>query len=189
MQSTSLSASPVPAQYCSVWLQLNSLKRYLRLQPIGSLQQDFALAAPPLHAAALASSLHKMQLAPPLNLVEHPPRPRPQPSAAGSPPLQTGSHPVPQGSFQRRRASTAVGFSSADGVASRRDGVCDTTEVRGEQGLGSGRQKWDDSGIHLKQNSLGSSVGSAEEEHYWKEQGRMQLAEQQQGSCRAQLAW
>lgn len=164
-------------------MQLNSLKRYLKLQSLPSLQDAYALPDSPHHIATITGNMHKMHLAAPTPLAANLPKTRFQHSAAA---LHSSSHSGMHSPKQRKHISS--GFSSAEGAASLGG---QQNAARGEGGAGgrSPKKGWDDSGVQLMQSGLSSSVGSDEEERYWEEQGRLKLAEQQQETCKAHLAW
>ena len=180
-------------------MQLNSLKRYLKLQSLPSLQDAYALPSSPHHVATLASSMHKMQLARPTGLAASLPLSHVQHNAAGRTMSQCGHYAASPSPVQRRRAHTSLGFSSADGAACREDqqhaaaedgGLAGgTSRVQDGHGVRSSKRDWDDSGIQRMQSSLRSCIGSSEEEQYWEQQHRLLLAEQRQESCKAHLAW
>ena len=169
-------------------MQLNSLKRYLRLQSLPSLQEAYALPDSPHHMATITGSLLKMQLAPPSPSAAHLPQTHFQHSAAASPVLHSPPHGGLHSPMQRRRAHTSLGFSSAEGAASLDGQPRAATAVGGARGR-STKRGWDDSGVQLMQRRLSSSIGSDEEERYWEEQARLQLAAQQQETCKTHLAW
>lgn len=164
-------------------MQLNSLKRYLRLQSLPSLQDAYALPDSPHHIATITGNMHKMQLAAPTPFAANLPRTPFQHSAAA---LHSSSHGGIHSPKQERHVP--LGFSSAEGAAGL-GGL--QHAARGEGGVGgrSPKKGWDDSGVQLMQSGLSSSIGSDEEEQYWEEQGRLKLAEQQQDTCKAHLAW
>lgn len=169
-------------------MQLNSLKRYLRLQSLPSLQDAYALPDSPHHIATITGSMHKMQLATPSPFAAHLPRAEFQRSAAVSAALHSSPHAGRHSPMQRRRGHTSLWFSSAEGAASL-EGQQPADSVESGAGSRGPRKGWDDSGVQLMQSSLGSRIGSEEEERYWDEQGRLQLEQQQQESCKAHLTW
>lgn len=166
--------------------QLNSLKRYLRLQSLPSLQDAYALPDSPHHIATITGNMHKMQLAAPTPFAANLPRAQFQHSAVASPASHSSSHGGVHSPRQRRYIPS--GFSSAEGAASL-EGQQHAARDEGGAGGRSPRKGWDDSGVQLMQTRLSSSVGSDEEEQYWEEQGRQKLAEEQQEACKAHLAW
>ena len=167
-------------------MQLNSLKRYLRLQSLPSLQDAYALPDSPHHIATITGNMHKMQLAAPTASAASLPRTPFQHSAVASPVLLSSSYGEIHSPKQRRHIS--LGFSSAEGAASR-GGQQHAVRGEGRAGGRSPKKGWDDSGVQLMQTGLSNSVRSDEEERYWEEQGRLKLAEQQQETCKAHLAW
>ena len=169
-------------------MQLNSLKRYLRLQSLPSLQDAYALPDSPHHIATITGSMHKMQLAPSSPFAAHLPRAQFQHSAAARPALQSPSHGGMHSHLQRRRAHKSLGCSSAEGAASL-EGQPHAARAEGGAGDRSPKKGWDNSGVHLMQSKLSSSIGSDQEERYWQEQARLKLAVQQQETCKAHLAW
>ena len=169
-------------------MQLNSLKRYLRLQSLPSLQDAYALPDSPQHISTITTSMHRMQLEPPTAVAAHLPRSQIRDSAAASPALHPPSHGGRHSPMQKRRGHTSPGFSSAEGAASL-EGQQHAARAAGGAGGGSPKKGWDDSGIQLVQTRLSSSIGSDEEERYWEEQARLKLAEQQPETCKAHLAW
>lgn len=170
-------------------LQLNALKRYLRLQSLPSLQDAYCLPGSPHHMATITGSMHNMQLATPTAFAAHSPKPASQRSAAA---LHSSPHTGTHSPMQRQRIThTSLDYSSAEGAASKEGQQHAQAVVRVKVGVGVGAPKrdWNDSGIQQMQSSLASSVGSQEEERYWEQQARVKLAEQEQEHCKAHLAW
>lgn len=170
-------------------LQLNCLKRYLRLQSLPSLQDAYVLPESPHHMATITGSMHNMQLAIPTAFAAHSPKPTSQHSAGA---LHSSPHPGTLSSMQRKKkAHTSLNFSNAE-TAARAGGqqhAPAAVKVKGGLGVRFPKRDWDDSGIQRVQSSLTSSIDSQEEERYWEQQDRLRVAEQQRESCKAHLAW
>lgn len=170
-------------------LQLNALKRYLRLQSLPSLHDAYSLPGSPHHMATITGSMHNMQLATATAFAAQSPQPAFQRSAAA---LHSSPHTRTHSLMQRRRKThTSLGFSSAEGAPSVEGQQHAQAAVGVKVGLGVGapRRDWNDSGIQQVQSSLASSVGSQEEERYWEQQAHAKLAEQGRERCKAHLAW
>ena len=170
-------------------LQLNSLKRYLKLQSLPSIQEAYALPDSPHHVATITGSLQKLQLVQPARLASQWPQCQaqqaPVSSSSGTSPAKvmhqhvTMSRPV-----HRSKSRSAASGSIAAHAAS----------WQGRQGsrLGSrvGKSGWNATGVETQMmSSLSSSVGSEEEEWYWREQDRLWVEAQQQEARRNHLSW
>ncbi|KAA6424821.1 MAG: hypothetical protein FRX49_04995 [Trebouxia sp. A1-2] len=175
---------------CAVLLrqQLNSLKRYLKLQSLPSIQEAYALPDSPHHVATITGSLQKMQLVQPTHLAAQWPQCQaqqiPVSSRSTSPAQVMHQNPTLRRPLHRNKSRSAASGSIAAHAAN----------WQGRQGsrLGFrvGKSGWDATGVETQMmSSLSSSVGSAEEEWYWREQDRLWLEAQQQEVCRNHLAW
>lgn len=176
------------ASHACLVMQLNALKRYLRLQSLPSLQEAFALPDSPHHVASLTGSLQKMQLALPATRLTSQPPPGPtqhtQVSSSSLSAAPVHQHLAERTPTHRSRFQNAADVSIAAGAAGS----------RGQQGLrsgvGLGKTEWDDSKVEQQLMScLSSRVGNEQEERYWQEQERFWLEAQQREACKGHLAW
>ena len=178
-------------------MQLNSLKRYLRLQALPSLQDAYALPDSPHHIATITSSMHKMQLASPTAHAAVSPsfRSKSPVSIVDSPALQSQLPAASSGGTHRQRAHTSLGFHSAEVAAhdTYLIGARSTTPFAVRAGIKGGsrspKRGWDDSGIQRMQSNLSRNVDDRQEERYWEQQDRLLLENQQQQRYRSHLAW
>ncbi len=169
-------------------LQLNSLKRYLKLQSLPSIQEAYALPDSPHHMATITGSLQKLQLLQPTRLASQ----WPQCQAQQAPVSSSTTSPAQlmhQHLTMSRPEHTSKSRSAASGSI-----AAHAAHWQGRQGsrLGSrvGKSGWDATGVETQMmSSLSSSVGSEEEEWYWREQDRLWLEAQQQEAHRNHLAW
>ena len=173
-------------------MQLNSLKRYLRLQSLPSIQEAYALPDSPHHVATITGSMQKMQLSgPPTRLASRWPQPQLQPTQASTA-FQTDH------SFAAQAAAAAPGRTQSADKAPVSFAAC-VLGKRGDQQAvapmgGSARSAWDDSGIQRRHKSVVTSCGDVsggqeEVERYWREQERMRLEAHQQEAFKTHLAW
>jgi len=168
-------------------LQLNSLKRYLKLQSLPSIQEAYALPDSPHHVATVTGSLQKLQLVQPTRLASQWPQCQAQQTSVSSSTFSAQlmhQHLTVRRPVHRNKSRSAASGSIAAHAAN----------WQGRQGsrLGSemGKSGWDATGVETQMmSSLSSSVGSEEEEWYWREQDRLWLEAQQQEARRNHLAW
>ena len=164
-------------------VQLNSLKRYLRLQSLPSIQEAYALPDSPHHVATITSSLQKMQLVQFTHLAPQSLK-GPALHEAASNAVCLPQHVEADSASVKRRAQHAVEVSIAAHAAGRK------AELGMSVGAASRMGGWDDSGVqHMQFSSNSSRIGSEGEEQYWKEQSRLQIAAQQVEACQAHLSW
>ncbi|DBA76591.1 TPA: hypothetical protein ACH3X2_008642 [Trebouxia sp. C0005] len=142
----------------------------------------------PHHVATITGSLQKMQLVQPTHLAAQWPQCQaqqiPVSSRSTSPAQVMHQNPTLRRPLHRNKSRSAASGSIAAHAAN----------WQGRQGsrLGFrvGKSGWDATGVETQMmSSLSSSVGSAEEEWYWREQDRLWLEAQQQEVCRNHLAW
>ena len=165
-------------------LQLNSLKRYLKLQSLPSIQEAYALPDSPHHVATITGSLQKLQLVQPTCFASQWPQCQAQQTPVSirstSPAQVKHQHLTMSRPVHKNKSRSAASGSIAAHAAS----------WQGRQGSMVGNSGWDATGVETQMmSSLSSSVGSEEEEWYWREQDRLWLEAQQQEAHRNHLAW